>query len=329
MNDLRIGFVGYGRHAQANLYPSIKALGYKISAVATTHEESALKASQDHNIPSHYTDYKEMLEKEQLDCIFICVQPQDILKILKDVIPFQIPIFVEKNVGFNTQEAQEIFDLTNKYKTHLTIGFMKRFAPIYVKAKELIEKGELGKVTSIHQIFTSRNFASNGKEYLLFAAIHYIDLIRFYIGEVTEACGYESTTQDSFSQSFSIKAENGVIGSIYYSASPAWEGARQEITISGEKGYIKLSGYDGLTFHKTGEKLEYPRWQTVAEEEVSYKSMLTTGGDSHQLLYLNGFISEIKNFIESVKNKSNLVNNAEENFKTTKLVDLIYNNLKR
>lgn len=325
MNDLRIGFIGYGRHAKANLYPSLRQLGYKISAIATTHEDSAIQGSQDYSVPKYYTNHLEMLKNEGLDAVFVCAKPEQQVQLVKDSLNAGVNVFVEKNLGFSEAEAEEIRALSEKTGKKVMVGFMKRFAPIYLKLQEIIKDEKFGKIASVSQIFTSRNFVNNSKEYLLFATIHYIDLIRFYVGEIVEAKGFETVDGDTLCQTFSLKSKTGVTVSLYYSASPSWSSGVQEITITGSNGYARTNGISSLKYHFNEGKSETPGWQTVEEKEVQLNTMLTTGGGGVQNLYLNGFIGEVDYFLKSVSENTPSINDASENVKTMRLYDMLVN----
>ena len=323
MDNLKIGFIGYGRHARANIYPSIRHLGYKISAIATTHEDSALQGSQDYSVPKYYTSHLEMLKNEKLDIVFICAKPEQQVQLVKDSLNTGVNVFVEKNLGFSETEAEEIKVLSEKVGKKVVIGFMKRFAPIYLKLQEIVKDEKFGKVISLSQIFTSRNFVSNSKEYLLFATIHFVDLIRFYVGEIKEVKGFQTVDGDTLSLTFSLLSESGATISLYYSASPSWSSGVQEITITGSNGYARTNGISNLKYHYNESKSETPGWQTVEEKEVQLNTMLTTGGGGIQNLYLNGFIGEIDYFLKSINKKLKPVNDTSENVKTMKLYDML------
>lgn len=328
MNDLNVGFIGFGRHAQANLYPSLKTLNIPIKAVSTTHEETALAASTSYNIPAHYINHKEMLEKEGLDCVFIAAKPEQQVQIVKDALEKNVHVFVEKNLGFSEAEAKEISELAVKQKKFVMVGFMKRFAPIYTKTKELISSEQFGDIISLHQTFTSRNFVKSGKEYLLYAAIHFIDLLRFYLDDIEVVKGTEAAIGDSLALSFALKTKKGVTVSLHFSASPSWASAVQELTITGTQGYVRTYGIERLNYHINEEKSQIPGWQTLEEKEIHLGTMLTTGGGGLQNLYLNGFIGEVKHFIESVQQGNLAINNHHENALTMKLYDQLTASLK-
>ncbi len=62
------------------------------------------------------------------------------------------------------------------------VGFMKRFAPSYMKVKELIQNQELGKAASFFMNFCvdGTAFCKDEEEFIKLAAIHVVDLMGYF-----------------------------------------------------------------------------------------------------------------------------------------------------
>jgi len=93
------------------------------------------------------------------------------------------------------------------------------------------------------------------------------------------------------------------------------------MTITGTNGYVRVSGVDQVKFYSKNTNVSVPRWQTLEENEQTFGTMLTTSGGGQAPLYLNGFVGELKHFVESIEGKKQVENSAEENVKTMKLVE--------
>src|SRR3989338_2127223 len=99
MNDLKLGFIGCGRHAQTCLYPSLAALGIRLKSVCALHLNHAQEVAKKYVIPHAYDDYKIMLQKEHLDAVFIAVSGEQHVQIVLDCLEARVHVFVEKPVG--------------------------------------------------------------------------------------------------------------------------------------------------------------------------------------------------------------------------------------
>jgi len=322
MSIPKLAFIGFGRHAQTSLYPSLKHLGFKLSAVVTQHSETAHKAALEYQIPAFYTDYTEMLAKEKPEAVFVAAKYHQQFAIVKNLLNFGVHVFVEKPLGMSLEEAAEVSNLAAQKNKQVMVGFMKRFAPAYVKAKKLLADKNFGEPLAISEFFTCRNFAKDDLEYILFAASHYVDLLRFYYGEVAEVAGSSINQNGSIMQTFSLRFESGAVGSLQFGGTPAWERGAQELILTGTNGYIKISGIDKVSALSRDEiSSSLPGWQTVNSQEKTFETMLSTSGGGLQALYLNGFVGEIKHFVESISSNTPVINSAAENLKTMQLIE--------
>lgn len=322
---MKLAFIGYGRHAKLNLYPSLKHLGYELSAVATAHQESADIAKKELITPNTYADYREMVKNEKPDAVFVSVKEDQYMPIVTDLLDKNIHVFTEKPVAITLSDAKQLAETAKNSKAQLMVGYMKRFAPAFIKAKEFMLSPDFGTPLTMDIFMTSRNFAKNLNEYLLYAAIHYIDLMRYFYGDVENISGREVAVDGSLMQVFAIQFKNGAVASVHLGGSPAWGGGRQEITLTGTNGYVKVTAAKEVaTFTANAVKdLNTPRWQGLFEEERVSKDMVTTSGGNLAELYLNGFVGELKHFVESIEASTPVINTAQDNVKLMEIVEMM------
>ena len=327
-NKIKIGFIGHGRHAGNNLYPSLKLLGLNIHSISTTSKKSADKAKLDQGASNSYSNYKNMLKKENLDCVFISTPPEQHVELTIDCLNSGSHVFVEKNLGYNQKEAQAVAGVSKKTKKHVMVGFMKRYAPAYQKMYEIIKTKEFGEIISVSGMFGVRNFVTNSKEFLLFAAIHYVDMLTSIIGEVKELEGHESNVKGSISQVFTCVGETGITASMAFYGSPSWSKLNEELYVTGVNGYTHIENVEKLSYHINAPKSEKPRWQIMDEEETVVSTVSTTSSGGYKDLYQRGFVPEIEHFIDCVSKNKEPLTSAFENAKTMKMSDFILSNLK-
>jgi len=325
MTDLKLAFIGYGKHARANLYPSLNHLGLKLAAIATTHEDSAKRATQEQNVSNTFTDYRKMIETTKPDAVFVSVQAPQQQGIVLDCLRLGVHVFSEKPLGMTLNEANEVAQISEQTGKTVMVGFMKRYAPAFIKVKNILDSDSLGDVHSLSQFFATRNICSTPKEYLLFAAIHFIDLLQWYLEDLQEIKGALKTTESSLLMSYAGKTRNNALLSLQYCGSPSWERAAQEMTITAENGYIRTSGIDKVTLYEKSQKSTQQKWQMLDENEQTFGTMSSTGAGGLQALYLNGFIGEIDHFIKSIENGSDPLTSAKENVKTMGIVEELVN----
>lgn len=192
--NINVGIIGLGRlgkvHANNLAYsvPNVNLL----AACSLVPEELAF-AEKNLGVDRLYEDYAEMLNDQDIDAVVI-VSPSH-LHCEQVIQAFEAGkhVFVEKPLGTTLEEMEEVKAVVESRPEQVfMLGFMRRFDPSYLYAKEMIDRGEIGDISLIrcygidpHAGMESFiEFAKKSKSGGLFLdmAIHDIDLIRWYTG---------------------------------------------------------------------------------------------------------------------------------------------------
>jgi UDP-N-acetylglucosamine 3-dehydrogenase len=140
-----IGVGNMGRY-HARAYSQLK--NASLVAVSDINEKIGKKVAKEFNC-QYYKDYNKMLDKENIDAVSIVVPTKLHKKVALDVIKSKTHLLIEKPIALTTAEAQEIIKAAKKAKVKLTVGHIERFNPAIKALKDIIKKGDLGKITSI------------------------------------------------------------------------------------------------------------------------------------------------------------------------------------
>lgn len=145
---VRVGIIGTGWIAAAHLASYKRMLDVDIIAGADIIEGKADAFFKEHNLKNvhTYTDHKEMLEKEQLDCVSVCTYNSAHAVCTIDALNAGINVLLEKPMCVTLDEAVAICRAEKKSGKVLTIGFQPRFDPNMQKIREIVQSGELGQV---------------------------------------------------------------------------------------------------------------------------------------------------------------------------------------
>jgi predicted dehydrogenase len=138
MAKLRIGIIGSGGIAQGSHMKGYAAIPDLCEIVATcdVREETAKEAAAKFNVPATYTDYAEMLEKENLDAVSVCTPN----KFHKDptiaALKAGVNVLCEKPLGMNAPECREMCAVARDSGKILQVGLQSRFngPPKWLKA---------------------------------------------------------------------------------------------------------------------------------------------------------------------------------------------------
>lgn len=323
--DLRVGIIGAGVHAKANIYATLRHLDIPIQSVSTRHMESAQQAADEFGAKNAYADHHAMLEGENLDAVFVITDRSTQAPITRDCLNHGANVFVEKPLGMNEADAAEIADLSAKTGKQVMVGFMKRFAPSYQRLKEIINnEKDFGRVVSFYGMFgiTSGRPGWDDEVYLKQGAIHYVDLLRYLFGEAEAVQGYSNSVDVQVDQILALRFRDGVIGSMFFAGLPAWKRHWEEITVTGVHGFAKVENMLNVRYHvEAPVSSPGPRWQTIDEEDRVLTSVSTSSSGGWRDLYLNGYVGEVEHFLHSVLTGDEPTASAADNVKTMALCD--------
>jgi len=331
-NELKIGFIGGGVHAKANILSALRLLSVPVQSISTRHLEKAQAIASEYGIKHAYDDYRVMLEKENLDVAFVITNRVSQAVITKDCLDASLSVFVEKPLGMNETEAAEVAEFSAKTGKQVMVGFMKRFAPSYNILKGIMDnETEFGKAVSFMGMFAiaSGRPGWDDNVFLKQGGIHYVDLLRYLFGEFVDVVGYSNSEDVLVDQIFSIRFNSGVIGSLFMGGLPAWKRHWEEITVTGINGFVKVDNMLSVRYHFDKPVItEGSRWQTMDEEDRILTPVSTSGSGGWRDLYLNGYVGEVEHFLNAVVNNTEPVASAFDNVKTMALCDAILNCLR-
>lgn len=238
MDKLNVAVIGVGAmgRSHARVYSDMDNI--ELVAVCDANKEAAKKIA-DKCKTNCYFDYKDMLEKEKIGAISVCVPTLLHKKVAVDVIKNNISLIVEKPIATTIKEAQEIIGEAEKSKVKLMVGHIERFNPVVIELKKRIEENELGKIYKVHCVRLSpfpQRVVDVGV--IVDLAIHEIDILKHIISSKIKRV-YAETAQRIHSANEdlligTIRFENNVLGVI--NANWLTPKKVREITITGEKG---------------------------------------------------------------------------------------------
>jgi len=143
---MRVGIIGggFGLSVQApiiNMHPKME-----VSAVSTMNRHRLPEELLNwENPPNHYKNWSEMLEKEELDLLFVSSLPIYHFEMVKEALKKGISVVCEKPFTMNSSESIELLNLSKSYNAKVLIDFEWRYLPIRRKMKELFETILLGR----------------------------------------------------------------------------------------------------------------------------------------------------------------------------------------
>ncbi|MGB2706488.1 MAG: Gfo/Idh/MocA family oxidoreductase [Candidatus Omnitrophota bacterium] len=129
-------------------------------------------------------DPKDLFESKSIDAVAIATPANTHHALAKEALTNGKHILVEKPLTFNVNEALEIIDIAKKEKKVLMVGHTFEFNPAVIKIKELIEKGELGRVYYITSRRLNLGIVREDLNALWNLAPHDISILNYITGKM-------------------------------------------------------------------------------------------------------------------------------------------------
>ncbi|MDR4937674.1 Gfo/Idh/MocA family protein [Rossellomorea marisflavi] len=279
MKPLKIGVIGCGSIAKHRHIPEYMANEHaEIVAVCDIVKDRAQEMADQIGAKA-YTDYKDLLKDESIEAVSVCTPNALHAPISVDALKAGKHVLCEKPMATSTEEAEAMIVAANEAGRKLMIGHNQRFVPSHQKAKELISKGEAGKIYSFRTAFGHggpEGWSVDGKDSWFFRkeeafigamgdlGVHKTDLMRYILGEefvevgaFVETSSKENADVDDTAVCV-LKTESGTIGTL--AASWSYQKEDNSTVIYGEKAVLRLEEdpVNSLVVqYSTGEVVKY------------------------------------------------------------------------
>jgi predicted dehydrogenase len=149
---IRVGHIGCGSHSFRNLFPTYQFVPIELVATCDLDAEKAQAFAQQFGARSHYTDYGEMIEREDLDAVVICVSFDPAgrpvyPKMAADCLRRGVHVFIEKPPSATAVEVEEMMKASEETGRIVLCGLKRMFFQMTTKAKKLIDSPDFGDPT--------------------------------------------------------------------------------------------------------------------------------------------------------------------------------------
>ncbi len=222
---VRVGFVGAGGIANAHMNALQVIEDVQITCVCDVNRERAESAAA-RFVAKAYTDYREMLESEKLDALYVCVPPyaheeQELLAAQKG-----IHLFVEKPVALTLEKARQINKAIDESGIVAAVGYHWRYQSNTDRAREILAARQIGMVLGYWMggfpgVYWWRRIERSGGQ-MVEQTTHIFDLARYLCGDIVEVYAAYANRDSNDIPDFNIydvgtatvKFASGAVGSM-------------------------------------------------------------------------------------------------------------------
>lgn len=228
MERLGIGVIGASNFGKRHMESITQGKNAKLVAVCDVIEELARDAAEEYRAEFYCTDYHDVLKRDDIDAVTLPLPDQVHCQIAIDALRAGKHVLCEKPMALDIEECKEMIKVAKETGKQLMVGQVGRYTPAFVKAKELIDAGEIGELFFVESEYAHDYSKIGGvggwrvtpeRHPVLGGGCHAMDLLRTIAGDPYEAVAYANNKvlTDWPINDFTVgilKFPNNVIGKI-------------------------------------------------------------------------------------------------------------------
>lgn len=296
--------IGAGRagavHAR-NLSRRIK--NGELVAIVDSDMGAAKKLSEEVNVHAVYGDLESALKAVEFDAVIITTPTFTHASLTQKAAEEGKHVFCEKPIALNLAEADRMISACRKANVKLQIGFMRRFDPEILNAKQLIVNGEIGKPVLVKTVGRGPGLPprwaldpKTGIGFLAEVNSHDFDSLRWLMGDEFVSVYAETSAlivphlKQEFQNFYDVAAvltkfQGGGLG-VLDGACPVGYGYDARIEVLGTEGVIAVGTIQGTSLIRTTKDM-----QLISETHRSWRDR-----------FREGYVNEIEHFADCILN---------------------------
>lgn len=283
MTRKRIGLIGLGDIAQ-KVYLPLLSVNEQVELVGIMSSTSATveRMKAKYRIPFGTTVLAELLA-QGLDAVFVHSPTATHFEIVMACMAQGVAVYVDKPLSYTWAESVEMAAYAERKGVLLAAGFNRRFAPLYIEAKQRLQEAGGFDVASAVKHRTKLQ-GHGAKETLYDDLIHMLDTL-LWLGE--SPCEVRSS-QQQVDDSGKLLHASGMLG--FGSAIGSYSMARQ-------------AGVDleKVELHGSGRSVEVTNLESAVFYDKNAAPRLRTFGSWDTVLERRGFAGVVQHFLNALE----------------------------
>ena len=302
-DKVRVGVIGVGYVSTNNFLPTLPRFDdVEITAIMDLTLERAQHAQKLCGALNAVTSLEQLVDLG-IDGAFVLTPKAAHAQQIEFLLKAGVDVYSEKPMATTIKDAARMVELSEKTGRKLMIGFNRRFAPVVKKAKEIY--------TDIvpDVIIGQKNRPATEYHATLENAVHVVDLMRYFGGEVAEVNAISKYTDPDY-ETFTtamLRFENGAAGMLIADRASGQWNESYEIHGGNHSALIRM-----------------PDAVSITDSEGVHTTDMTPlamgWAKSEDKL---GFSYAIRHFIDCLKEDKKPLTSADDAFKTHVLLDKI------
>jgi predicted dehydrogenase len=254
------GIIGCGNVTELKSGPAFNKVPQStLRAVMRRDAARAADYAARHQVPFWYSDAAALINDPAINAIYVATPPKFHEEYAVAAMENGKAVYVEKPVTLSVASCTRMADAVKANDGKLVVAHYRRGLPMFLKIKDLVETGAVGKIKNIrltmfqtHRPDIVATGAFNwrvdptfaGAGYFYDLAPHQLDIIQFIFGESLRKAGVAAHQTDFYAAEDAVSGIMELPNNILFQGD--WNFSMPEILkedsclIIGEKGYLKF-----------------------------------------------------------------------------------------
>jgi predicted dehydrogenase len=336
---LKAGVIGLGKMGLS--HAAIVGANPQVNFVAVCDTSTlVLEAFKKYTKVNTYSDYKKMLDKEELDFVVIATPTKFHYPMVKYALEKNINVFCEKPFSLTSAEGVELTEIAKRKSMVNQVGYHNHFIGTFRELKRLLQENVIGEVVHFtgeaygpvvtkEKGATWRSNPDEGGGCTSDYASHVLNLIQEVIGHPVKINGtlmksiYSKGVDDAVYSLLTL--DNEISGVLLVNWSDeTYRKMSTSLTIQGKKGKIICDATEIKIFLKEENQKEglEKGWTTKYLTEFAFPVNYYLRGEEYS--------AQIEYFVDNVMNKrQGTYNTFEQGLYTDRVIEMIFNKAKQ
>jgi predicted dehydrogenase len=261
LDEVRWGILGCGAVTEVKSGPALqRAPGSRLVAVMRRDGDRAADYARRHGVPRWYDDAERLVADPEVNAVYIATPPGSHLQYARLACAHGKPAYVEKPMARNLAECLRMVEVFQTAQVPLFVAYYRRALPRFLKARELLRAGAVGRITGIACRFSGDyrpkvvpgtalpwrlRAEESGGGLLLDLGCHTLDVLDFLLGPLQDVSGGAANVASPYDVEDSVvmhfRVESEALGTARWNF--AANARADEIVIEGEDGELRLTTF--------------------------------------------------------------------------------------
>ena len=296
-----IGIIGAGNFTSSTILPNLSKLKADIKYIASSGGLSGTIEAKKHGISNSTSDYKEILQDNDVDLVFVTTQHNIHATMVLEAIQANKSVFVEKPLALTHGELSNIEKAYGESNSCISVGFNRRFAPLAKKMKTLLGKAQtpINIVATMNagyippEVWVHDMEVGGGR--IIGEGCHFIDLCSYLAdSKVVAVCMNamgENPEENTDNASILLKYENGTNAAINYFSNGSKSYSKERVEVYSQERTLvmdnwrklKIYGFKGGNMSSGQDKGHFNQFKALLDQQrnggkpiIPFESLINT-----------------------------------------------------